>query len=178
MNKYVAFIRGVNVGGITLTMYDLKKIFAGLGFKNIQSYIQSGNIVFESDETDTTLLGNKIQESIQKKTKLSVVVFIKTNEQIRSLVSNTPFGKNFDANRIYVIMMNKTPIAEKFEGIKSGISAGENFILKKDVIYSYYGNGYGKSKHTNNYFEKVLSVSATTRNWNTINKIFDLMNAE
>ena len=75
-------------------------------------------------------------------------------------------------------MMNKTPIAEKFEGIKSGISAGENFILKKDVIYSYYGNGYGKSKHTNNYFEKVLSVSSTTRNWNTINKIFDLMNAE
>jgi uncharacterized protein (DUF1697 family) len=177
MKKFAAFIRGINVGGITLKMEDIKGIFVGLGFNNVITYIQSGNIVFDSSETDKALLEERIRESIATKSNLDVAVFVKTKEQIQSLVSNNPFGKTMDEKRSYVTMLDSVPAGGKLDAIKAINSAKEKFILKKDVVYSYYGNGYGKSKYTNNYFEKVFGVSATTRNWTTINKILDIMNA-
>jgi uncharacterized protein (DUF1697 family) len=177
MNKYAAFIRGINVGGITLKMADLKAILTGIEFKNVTTYIQSGNVIFDSNEIDKSLLERKIREAIKRKSRIEVAIFVKTKEQIQSLVSNNPFEKNMDEKRIYVTMLSKAPVGEKVGKIEAVNGANEKFILKKDVIYSYYGNGYGKSKYTNNYFEKVLDVSATTRNWTTINKIFDIMNA-
>jgi uncharacterized protein (DUF1697 family) len=177
MKTYSAFIRGINVGGITLKMEDLKEILTGLGLKNVVTYIQSGNVIFDSSEADNALLEKKIQEAIKLKSKLEVAIFVKTKEQLQTLLSNNPFKKNIDEKRIYVTMLDKTPTKEKLGKIEAVNSAEEKFVLKGDVIYSYYGNGYGKSKHTNNYFEKILTVSATTRNWNTMNRMADLMNA-
>jgi uncharacterized protein (DUF1697 family) len=175
--KFVAFLRGINVGGIILKMEEVKAIFTGLGFKNITTYIQSGNIVFDSGETDKALLERKIHESIKAKSDLDIGVFVKTGEQIQGIIANCPFDKTTDEKRIYVTMLSSVPSGGKNTVIKTITSAEEKFFLKKDVIYSYYGNGYGKSKYTNNYFEKALGVSATTRNWSTINKLSDIMNA-
>ena len=175
--KYVAFLRGINVGGITLKMEDVKTIFSGLGFKNVTTYIQSGNIIFDSSETDKALLERKIHESITAKANLDIAVFVKTKEQIQSIVSNSPLGKKMDEKRIYVTMLSTAPAGGKLAGIKAINSADEKFMLIKDVIFSFYGNGYGKSKYTNNYFEKSLGASATTRNRSSITKILDIMNA-
>jgi uncharacterized protein (DUF1697 family) len=175
--KFTTFLRGINVGGIILKMEDVKVIFSGLGFRNITTYIQSGNIVFDSGETDKALLERKIHEAIKVKSDMDVGVFVKTGEQIRGIITNCPFGKAMDEKRIYVTMLSCAPSKGKTAVMKTITSTEEKVILKKDTIYSYYGNGYGKSKYTNNYFEKALGVSATTRNWNTINKMSDIMNA-
>jgi uncharacterized protein (DUF1697 family) len=175
--KYVAFLRGVNVGGITLKMQDVKNIFAGLGYKNITTYIQSGNIVFDSSETGKALLEGKIRESIKTKSNLDVGVFVKTKEHIEGIVSNNPFDKKMDQKSLSITMLSDAPAGGKLAAAKAVNSTEEKFILKRDVIYCFYGKGYGKSKYTNNYFEKTLGVSATTRNWTTINKILEIMNA-
>jgi len=175
--KYAAFLRGINVGGIVLKMEDVKSIFTGLEFRDIQTYIQSGNIVFKSSETKTAHLEKRIHESILSKFNLDIVTFVKTQEQMLSIISNSPFGKNFDEKRLYVTFLAAIPSEGNLAEIKAIRSDQEKFLPSKDIIYSFYGNGYGKSKYTNNYFEKILDVSATTRNWNTISRISDIMNA-
>ncbi len=175
MNKYIAFIRGINVGGIVLKMEEVGNIFIELGYKNVETYIQSGNILFDCNETDTALMERKIQGAIKAKSDLNVVIFVKIKDEIQRLISNSPFGKDVDEKRIYVIMLNQVLTEEKAKKVKSMNSEEEKFIAHKDVIYSYYDNGYGKSKHNNNYFEKILNVSATTRNWNTMNRILEIM---
>lgn len=90
--KYVAFLRGINVGGKTIIkMEELRKVFSSLGFANVKSYIQSGNIVFETDETDETKLTEKIATAVEWNF-FKTPVMIRTIEEIQDAVANNPFA--------------------------------------------------------------------------------------
>jgi uncharacterized protein (DUF1697 family) len=178
MKTYTAFLRGINIGGIVLKMDEVKKIFSGLGLRKVRTYIQSGNVVFESDAADPAGMEKDIREAIRKHAKLDIDVLVKDRQQMQRILSEIPFGKNQDEKRIYFTLLDKKPLKEYCNVLDEINSDTEKFVLKTDVVYSLYGNGYGKSKFTNNFFEKAFKVSATTRNLNTMRKMAEMMDVE
>jgi uncharacterized protein (DUF1697 family) len=156
-------------------MNDLKKLFEDAGFTNVQTYIQSGNVIFESKNTDIKFMKNKIEKKIKEKYKFDVEVFIKTNLELKNVRDENPFiKKKKDIERLYITFLSEQPNSVNISKINETNYSPEEFIIDDNVIYLYFPNGSGRAKLNNNFFEKKLQVSATTRNWNTVNMLFDL----
>ncbi|MDC9722864.1 MAG: DUF1697 domain-containing protein [Urechidicola sp.] len=179
--NYIALLRGINVGGHKkILMADLKELLINEGLNNVQTYIQSGNVIFESDENQTTLSKN-ISTYIYKEYQFEVPVLIKTVAEWEVALNNNPFLKDdseVDIKKLYVTFLSDTPTKENAKNLLELDYSPDKFALQDNLIYSYYPNGSGKSKMTINIFEKKLKVSATSRNWNTINKLFELLSSK
>jgi uncharacterized protein (DUF1697 family) len=176
VNKYIAFVRGINVGGIVLKMNELKRILDYTGLKNIKTYIQSGNVIFESKTDDISEIEKKIKIALFKESGLDLVIIVKTKDELERIAASHPFEQKDNHKSLYITMLNNLPMENKIKDFMSIKSDVDKFIVKGDIVYSCYGDGYGKSKFTNNYIENKLCVSGTTRNWNTIKKMVELVN--
>jgi uncharacterized protein (DUF1697 family) len=174
MSKYVAFIRGINVGGIVLTMADLKKILEYIGFSEVKTYIQSGNAIFESDEGNKRRMEAEISQEIKNKIDHDVVVIVKTIDELKRLVASHPLEDSGDQDKLYVTILSHDPAAPDIEILMETMNEIDRHVVENRAVYSYYGEGYGTSKRSNNFIEKILKVSATTRNWNTMKAIYEL----
>jgi uncharacterized protein (DUF1697 family) len=174
MKTYIALLRGINVSGKNIIkMNELIVHLSNLDYKNIRTYIQSGNIIFESDDKEIANFENEIHQLITSKFGLKVPVLVKSAEALKKVFENNPFVHNekLDINKMHVTFLSETPDKENIvELVESKIEADE-FILNNDVVYLYCGNGYGNTKLNNTFFEKKLKVSATTRNWKTVCKL-------
>ena len=174
MNTYISMLRGINVSGHNkIKMEELKNLYETLGFSNVQTYIQSGNVVFKSSDTNISKLINKIEQKIKKSFSFYVPVLIRTKNDLQKLIANNPFTKK-DSSKLYITFLSDTPIQSAVDEITKIKDISEEFIISGKEIYLFYPNGYGKSKLTNNYFERKLKLSATTRNWKTVNKLLEL----
>lgn len=176
MNTYVALLRGINVSGQKqIKMTDLKKLFEDAGFTNIQTYIQSGNVIFESKNSNTKAIINHIEKKIKEKYRFDVEVFILTNPELKNILNKNPFIKKIkDIERLYVTFLSEKPTTANISKLKESNYLPEEFIIDGNVIYLYFPNGYGKAKLNNNFFENMLNLSATTRNRKTVNMLFSL----
>jgi len=174
MEKYIAFLRGINVSGQKLIrMKDLKLLMESIGFMRVQTYIQSGNLVFCAPKSDSRQIAKRIAEVISVKYNFQVPVFVRTSGEMNTIAMNNPFltGRLLQTNKLYVTLLSNIPadnITEVLE--KSGLTS-EFYSMKGEEIYLYLPEGSGKTKWTNTFFEKKLKVSATTRNWATINQL-------
>ena len=172
MQTYIAFLRGINVGGHKkILMADLKVLLESLGFTNVQTYIQSGNVVFESKiETD---LAAKIAKAIETKYGFIVPVLVKKSSELSKILSKCPF---FDEKRekSYFILLEESPTKESIELTATFSNMDEEFHIAKDCVYIYYAVGAGKAKMGNNFFEKKLKVIATARNYRTMTKLLTM----
>lgn len=179
--RYVALLRGINVGGHKkILMADLRKLLsANSQLNNVQTYIQSGNIIFDSDSSNINDLAYNISTYIYKEYKFEVPVLIKTHTEWEYALNNNPFimeDVTVDVKKLYVTFLSDTPIKVNAETALSQLDFyPDKFILQDNLIFSFYPNGPGKSKMTINIFEKILKVSATSRNLNTISKILELL---
>lgn len=174
MAKYIAFLRGVNVGGVVLKMEDFKKVLEYLGYKNIKTYIQSGNAVFENSDSNKRRMEAEIAFEIKIKSIVTTVVIVLSMDELKSIVESHPLAGLGDADNLYVTLLSHQPQREDVEVLMETMNDIDKHEVKNRVVYSYYGNGYGTSKRSNNFIEKILKVSATTRNWNTMHKIMEL----
>lgn len=177
MPKYIAILRGINVGGKRkILMADLKELFHGLGFTNIQTYIQSGNVIFEtSSKDDYGTLSLKIEQSISKAYGFEVPVIIRTVDEIEHAISINPFLKNKAAiEGLFLTFLKNVPSAEKLESIKSFDFSPDQFEIIGKNVFGYCAGKYHKTKLSNLFFESKLKVSATTRNWKTVNKLVEM----
>ncbi len=170
-------LRGINVSGQKkINMEKLKRLYESLDLKNVRTYIQSGNVIFECHDTNISKLTSKIEEKIKQSLGFSVVVLIRTKKEFQQLIENNPFyrkGKKIVPNfmlHFYHALQTNSPMKE-IEKVKS---ESEGLFISGKEIYLFCPNGYGKTKLSNNFFEKKLNVSATTRNWKTVNKLFDI----
>ncbi len=172
MQTYIALLRGINVGGHKkLKMADLKLLFEDLGFKNVTTYIQSGNVIFSSEEK--TALATKISTEIESRFGWQVPVLIITKAALAEIIENCPFE---DAKKIeaYFVLLDSEPKKELVAEVTKIEYPNEEFIISPTVIYCYYKNGIGKAKTTTNFFEKKLQLSATTRNYKTLSKLLSM----
>lgn len=179
METYIGLLRGINVSGQKLIKMDqLRNSLSKLGYDNIQTYIQSGNIVFESDEKDQQKLQQDIHDNILDTFGFDVPVLIRSKKQWRETFENNPYlnESNEDITKLYVTLLEQEPTDENFEQLKEFHSGPEEFMKVGLNLYIFYSNGAGKSKLDHNTIERKLKVTATSRNWKTTTRLMEMVN--
>lgn len=175
MQVYIALIRGINVGGHKkILMADLKVLLESLGFEQVTTYIQSGNVVFKSIEKVD--LANRIAKVIESKYGFIVSVLVKKVSELNEILSKCPFSDE-KCNKSYFILLEESPSQENIELTNGFSNSNEEFYITNDCIYIYYAVGAGKAKMGVNFFEKKLRVIATARNYRTMTKLLALANS-
>ncbi len=178
MQTYIALLRGINVNGQKkIIMADLRAYLEELNFQDIQTYIQSGNIVFKSENSSLKNLELLIKNKIQEKYGFEVPVIVITPTVIKSALNNNPFEKDSekDPKKFCVVFLQDKPLQENIEILSGYNYSPEEYVLTKKIIYYYAANGIGNAKMTNNFFENKLKVRATSRNWRTTNKLLEMV---
>jgi len=176
MNTYISMLRGINVSGQKkIRMADLKSLYESLGLDNVQTYVQSGNVVFDSDEQDIDKLRNSIETQIEKQFGFSVPVLIRTMVDFKRVVENHPFAQE-EAIRVLVTFLYEQPDRSKWEELSQYKDKVDQFALGEQEIFLFCPGGYGKTKLSNTFFEKKLDVVATTRNWKSVNTLYEMAN--
>jgi uncharacterized protein (DUF1697 family) len=176
--KYIAFLRGINVGGKnSIKMAALKAMLEALGFNNVETYIQSGNAIFEFETCDTVSLEVKIKEEINKTFGFHVEIIVRTKEELINIISNNPLlsGVNIEIDKLHLTLLLNKPEEAIIESLELKKEENEKYIIRGKEIYLYCPNGYGNTKLNNTILEKKLKVAATTRNWKTMNKLLEMM---
>jgi uncharacterized protein (DUF1697 family) len=174
MAVVIAMLRGVNVGGYRkLNMEALKTLCGGLGLRDVQTYIQSGNIVFREDSGDPGVVARKIEDGIERKFGFRPDVIVRTTSELRKVKSGNPFAKRpeVEPNRLLVLFMASTPGRQAREQIFALPCEPEEMHIKGRELYIYYPNGMARPKIPVARIEKLLGTSSTGRNWNTVNKL-------
>jgi len=177
MKTKIAILRGINVGGKRkILMTDLKDLIGTLGYLNIQTYIQSGNLIFDTDDKLQNMgIEQELENAILKKFDFEVPVIVLSAEEIENAVANNPFYKaDADINKLHLTFLNEVPDKEKQELVESFDYAPDSFKIIGRNAFIYCEDSYHKSKLTNDFFEKKLKVKATTRNWKTVLKLWEL----
>lgn len=177
MVTYVALLRGINVGGKNIIkMAELKQLFQGMGLSSVKTYIQSGNVLFKSDE-DAEVLGKKIEDSIEKAFGFPVPVILRTDKELEDIVINCPFSKEqilsaqstCEGESFYVSLMLKSPLQENLQVLDKYKSENEEYVIKGKEVFLLFRYSIRKSKVASNLHR--LAVPSTVRNWKTINKL-------
>ncbi len=180
MSTYIALLRGINVTGHNkIKMIHLKQLFVDLGFSGVVTYIQSGNVIFQSEQLVISNIEQIIIKAIKKHFGYSIKVLVVTKSQLSTIFNSNPFieRKNIDMTKLHVTLLSKQTYIVGIEQIEGLIATNDDeFIVIDKSVYLYCPNGYGRTKLNNNLFEKKLKADATTRNWKTITKLIELSN--
>lgn len=177
MTTFISILRGINVGGHNpVNMETLRLLYAELGFSYIQHYIQSGNVIFNSESTDTRFLEKTICEKILAVYGWIVPVHILTKEELSNALQNNPFinDSSKDSSFMHLTFLSTQPEKELVEKISEGNYLPDEFLINGKTIYLYCPNGYGRTKLTNSFFENKLKLIATTRNIKTVRELLFL----
>ncbi len=176
MPAYVAMLRGINVSGHNpIKMDQLRKLCSGLGFQNVETYVQSGNIVFRTKLEDPASLAKRISETILNTTGFDVLTIVRTSQEMGKIVSSNPFlkEKNIDLSKLHVTFLSEPAKKSSLKGLEM-LSGTDRFHATLCEIYLYCPAGYGRTKLSNTAIENALSVEATTRNWRTTNVLSEM----
>lgn len=179
MIKYIGLLRGINVSGQKkIKMDELRASLAKLDYNNVQTYIQSGNIIFESSQEDQELLQDEIHQNIFATFGFKVPVLVRSGVDWMSTYTGNPFvnNRNEDINKLYVTILSEEPTDENVEVLSEFHQGPEEFIMEGLNLYLYYPNGAGRSKLDHNTIERKLKVRATSRNWKTVTKLMEMVN--
>ncbi|MFA6403263.1 MAG: DUF1697 domain-containing protein [Salinivirgaceae bacterium] len=174
MRTYISILRGINLGGHnTIKMDNLKKLLSNNGLSNVETYIQSGNVVYQYKNTDTKKLDSLIKENIFQEFGFDVPVITLTIEELKKIAENNPFSskKMKDPSFFHVTYLTDTPQPENLSKIKDINYQPDEFVVLDKTVYLYCPEGYGNTKLSNKFLENKLKVTATTRNWKTTNEL-------
>jgi uncharacterized protein (DUF1697 family) len=173
--KYVAFLRGINVGGKNkIKMEILREILDALGFQNVKTYINSGNVIFETAETADKEIAAKIEAAIEKEFGLKIKTIVRTIDEIENIVKNNPFAGQFENDKdLHVFFLDEELPAEKRDLLLSNNSENEQYFVRNREIFCLLRVSVLDSLMGRDYIGKKLKVSATARNWRTVNKILE-----
>ncbi len=177
MSTYISLLRGINVSGQkAMTMDQLRRSFEALGFKSVKTYLQSGNVIFGTAKRSPLQLSKKIERRISSEFGLPVSVIVRTSEELSRIIERNPFLKEtgIDHSKLHVTFLSQQPLKATAQKLDVFDAAPDQFRWSDQEIYLYCPNGYGRTKLSNNAFEKALLVTATTRNWNTVNTLYEI----
>jgi uncharacterized protein (DUF1697 family) len=174
MNTYIALLRGINVGGHKkMPMAELRGLLSNAGFKNVQSYIQSGNVIIESSEEQINTIEEQIKTSILNYFGFDVPVIVKTRKDLKRIFDNCPFSKEKKKKSYFTILHNR-PNDELVKIASKKVYEGEEYLIINDCIYYFCEKGYGQAKFNMNLFERKLKTASTSRNYRTMVKLLSL----
>lgn len=171
MMTYISLFRGINVGGNhQVKMTELRALHETLGFQNVTTYIQSGNVVFTADETETGLLARRIEDTFALKFGFQSGVIVRSAAELAETIVHNPFPQHaLDAPKfLLVVFLASQPEPTALEMLRQAYSGPEEFQLNGQELYIFYPDGSGRSKFTLPLIEKRLGTAGTGRNWNTV----------
>lgn len=195
MTRYIALLRGINVGGNTMVkMADLKAVFENCGFENVITYINSGNIAFDSPlqkaarskgisvssphaskgslESD---LASKIETAIENAFGKRIPVMIRKQSAINGILANNPFDSEFESHKeMHVLFMREEMPADKQAQLLGQQTENERFGVRGREIYCHLKLGFADSILGKSFIEKKLKVAITARNWRTVERLASL----
>jgi uncharacterized protein (DUF1697 family) len=174
--KYVALLRGINVGGKNkVKMETLREVCSSLGFKNVKTYINSGNVVFETRKSNNIKLAERIAKAIEKEFLLRIKVIVRSMSEIENIIKNNPFAGQFENDKdLHVFFLDEEMPKEKCELLLSNNNENEMFAVRDLEIFCLLRISVLDSLIGKSYIDKKLKVSTTARNWRTVNKIAEL----
>ncbi len=172
MPKYVAFLRAINVGGHTVKMDQLRRAFTDLGFANVETFIASGNVIFDSKQT-TRSLALKIEKHLQALLGYEVATFVRSTSEVKAVAAYQPFEqiKNAESGTVFVGFMAREPEPAKSKQLLSFNSKQDIFEVKEREVYWLRFGGFADSKFSGAVLEKTLGLPMTLRNTNTVQRI-------
>ncbi len=176
-STYIALLRGINLSGHKIVKMDqLRKTFEALGFDDVKTYIQSGNVVFKAPARNNGDLAKRIEERVLRQFGFPVPVVVKTAGEIGEVIANNPLlkEKGIDPTKLHVTFLACAPDKSALKMLDAAAVAPDQFRCYGQAVYLHCPNGYHASKLTNNVLEKMLKVGTTTRNWNTVNKLWEM----
>ncbi len=179
LNNSIALLRGINVGGKNrLPMKDLTALFMDAGCSDVRTYIQSGNVLFEAAQALSKDIPSLVSASILNRFGYQVPVLTRTVKEFRDIVQANPFVKaGAEADKLHVVFLADLPDGEQVETLDQNRSPGDEFTVVGREIYLHCPSGFASTKLTNSYFDSRLSTVSSTRNWKTVQKIFELATA-
>jgi len=170
VKRYIAFLRAINVGGTTLIkMTDLKRMFESFGLENVETFIQTGNVIFDSDESKASVLEEQIERQLEKAFGKRVQLFVRTTREVAAMVNSCPFIPQ-DKETAYVAILDQKPDKKSIDALLAFRSDADDFaVIGKDVFC--LRRDREASLISNNFIEKTIGVAGTTRNMTTIKKL-------
>ncbi len=177
MQTHLALLRGINVSGHKMIKMEALKIaLEKIGFQNVQTYIQSGNVFVDIDEENQAKVGFIIKLEIQKTFGHDVPVVVIAKQDLELCLLNNPYLKlkDFDTKKLYVAFLSKELKPENINDLKISNFKPDEAVIDESRIYIKYDIGAGKTKLDQNYIEKKLNVIATIRNWNSVSKLIEI----
>ena len=172
--KYVAFLRAVNVGGRVVKMDRLRAIFESLGLKNVETFIASGNVIFESAVKDLASLEKKIEKELQKSLGYAVTTFLRSVEDLKQVAECQPFAKaemENEGNTLYIAFLPTSPEAELQKKLLAFRNPVDDFHVRGREVYWLCRKTMSRSDFSGATLEKTLRVPATLRNVTTVRKL-------
>ena len=176
MPTYIALLRGINVSGQKIIkMADLKAHFEKGGCTAVQTYIQSGNVVFQHSDEDIVALREHIEAHLNQCLGYFVPTLLRTHAEISDAAASNPYPTDWPefGKKMYVCFFESAPSEAGIEAIRPYTNEDEKLEVRGMHGYAYYSVGLGKSKLTNSIIERKLGM-ATMRNWNTVNTLLDM----
>ena len=170
MPTYVSLLRGINVSGQkSIRMTELQELFITLGFKQVRTYIQSGNVIFSAPKATEGKLCAKIQQGVLKRFGHEVPVLVRTAAELEQVAAANPFAKlRAEPTKLHISFLSEPPSPDGLKKLQAIAAGKDRFEMGKRVVYLHCPDGYGQTKLNNGALERALGSGATTRNWKTV----------
>lgn len=174
MTTYIALLRGINVGGKVLKMADLKDAVSTLDFDEVQTYLQSGNMVFRAPKASNDALAKRISDAIREHKSIDVTVMVRDAAEWNAIVSNNPYPQATEFPKtVHTFILDAMPEAARLETLRAKEAGREEWRIVDGTLYLHTPDGFGKSA-LGGIVERILKVPMTARNWNTVLALQDL----
>ena len=176
MGIYVGWLRGVNVGGKnTVEMAALKRLMEKSGLREVVTYLNSGNVVFQADGMRPSAIREKLEKLIREKFGFPVVTLVLPLPELQKILDACPYAERslVGDEKIYFTFLTGIPREDAVGKLKSCSDETDECTVAERVVYVLVRRGYVKTTYTNNFIEKTLGVGATTRNYDTVRKIVE-----
>jgi uncharacterized protein (DUF1697 family) len=174
---HVALLRGINIGPHKrMKMETLRASCEALGFKNVKTYIQSGNIVCQAGKLSSDAAARKIEAQIEKNFGFSADVIARTGDEMKNIVMGNPMLKEpgLDTSKLHVVFFSEAPTAEAIKKLEAIVKTPDKVRHKGKEIYFYFPNGVSGSSIWKHSLDRVLGISGTMRNWKTVNTLCEM----
>ncbi len=174
--RYIALLRGINVGGNTmLKMSELKATFESVGFTSIVTYINSGNLAFDTRKTAEAALVEKVEKGIAAKFGRHVPVMIREQDEIKRILARNPYAGDYESHKeMHLLFLREEMSREKIDQLLAAAPERERFSIQGREIYCHLPMGVADSLLGKSFIEKKLKVAVTGRNWRTVEKLTQL----
>lgn len=174
MKTFIVLLRGVMPKGENkVPMSQLREVLLESGFKNVRTYIQSGNVLVDT-ELSASDVEKEIHVLIKRHIGANLPIVARTRTQINKVLDENPFQKGYDISRVFFALFAESPSSQKTKELLEKDFSPEELVITKDAAYMYIPGTYGRMKLSNNFLENKLGVAATTRNFNTLSKLIEM----